>query len=254
MSNSLVVAGISLACIFGGALLGQLLRRLLPDHHLSGKSEDALKVGAGMIATLAALVLGLLVGSAKSTLDNANSAITQSAVKIILLDRTLARYGPEAKDVREQLRLSVETFVALLWPEEGAGRANLQAIEHRNSVEAMQSALAALKPTDEQHQALRAQAEQLTNDIQQIRWQSIEQEQAPLPIPFLAVLLFWVSMLYVSYGLLAPGNLTVTVVQFLGALSVSGAIFLIMEMNRPVDGIIKISSAPMLKALQFLGQ
>ena len=254
MSYSLKVAVISLACIFGGALLGRVLRGFLPDHHVSGKSEDALKVGAGMIATLAALVLGLLVGSAKSTLDNANNAIVQSSTKVILLDRTLARYGPEAKDAREQLRRSVETLVATLWPEDKAALANVHAFEHSNSIDAMLTMLTALKPTDDEHRGLRAQALQLVSDIQQIRWQAIEQEQATLPIPFLAVMLFWLCMLHVSYGLLAPNNLTVVVVQFVGALSVSGAIFLVLEMNRPLDGMIKVSSAPMLKALQFLGQ
>lgn len=254
MSYSMTVALISVGCIFGGTLLGQFLRRFLPDHHLSGKSEEALKVGAGMIATLAALVLGLLVGSAKSTLDGANNAITQSATKIILLDRTLARYGPEAKEARDQMRRSVETFIATVWPEEKAASATVRDFEHSNSVEAMLGVLTALKATDDEHQALRAQALQLANDIQQVRWLAIAQGVVPLPIPFLVVLLFWVSILYVSYGLLAPGNLTVTAVQFLGALSVAGAIFLILEMNRPLDGIIKVSSAPMLKALEFIDQ
>src|SRR5574337_260685 len=254
MSYSVKVAAISLACIFGGAMLGRALRLVLPEHHLSGKSEDSLKVAAGMIATMAALVLGLLVGAAKSTLDSANTAIVQSAAKIIVLDRTLARYGPEAKEARDRLRQSVEAFVATIWPEDKVATANVSAFEHSGSVDEMLNVLTALKPTDDQHQALRAQALQLASDIQQIRWQAIEQSQASLPIPFLAVMLFWLSMLYVSYGLLAPKNLTVAVVQFMAALSVSGAIFLVMEMNRPLDGIIKVSSAPMLKALQFLGQ
>lgn len=253
MSYSVKVAVISLACIFGGAMLGRVLRQLLPDHHLSGKSEDALKVAAGMIATMAALVLGLLVGSAKSTLDSANSAIVQSAAKVVVLDRTLARYGPEAKGARDLLRQLVEAFVATVWPEEKAATSNVSAFEHSHSIDEMLTALTALKPTDDEHQALRAQALQLVNDIQQIRWLAIEQEQASLPIPFLVVMLFWLGMLYMSYGLLAPNNLTVVVVQFVAALSVSGAIFLVLEMNRPLDGLIKVSSAPMVKALQFLG-
>lgn len=252
MSYSLMIALISLACIFGGAMLGRVLQRLVPDHHVSGKSEDAVKVGAATIATMAALVLGLLVGSAKSNLDNANSAITQSAAKIIVLDRILAHYGPEAKGARDQLRASVAEGIAIMWPEEQTRVSGLQAFEHADNMERLAARLNELKPADELQQAQRSQALLLTGDLLQARWLLIEQEQAALPVPFLIVLLFWVSMLYTSYGLLAPRNLTVAVVQFLGALSVAGAIFLILEMNRPLDGMIKVSSAPMLKTLEFL--
>jgi hypothetical protein len=254
MSYSLMIAVISLACIFGGALLGRALQRLVPNHHVSGKSEDAVKVGAATIATMAALVLGLLVGSAKSNLDSANSAITQSAAKLILLDRTLAHYGPEAKSVRDQLRGSVIAGVKLMWPEEKSQESGLSAFEHTNNMEWVLASINELKPKDDTQQAQRAQAVSFAGDLLQSRWLLIEQQQAPLPMPFLVVLLFWVSMLYTSYGLLAPRNLTVAVVQFIGALSMAGAIFLILEMNRPLDGIIKVSSAPMRKALEFLGQ
>lgn len=252
MSYSLIVALVSLACIFGGSMVGRLLQRLLPDHHLSGKSEDAVKVGAATIATLAALVLGLLVGSAKSNLDAANSAVTQGATKLILLDHTLARYGPETKPVRDQLRDTVKAGIALMWPEEKNRISGLAAFEHTRNMEEVLARITALKPKDDAQQAQRAQALQYAGDLLQTRWQIIEQEQAPLPMPFLVVLLFWVSMLYASYGLLAPRNLTVAIVQLIGAMSLSGAIFLILEMNRPLDGMIKVSSAPMIKALEFI--
>jgi hypothetical protein len=252
MSYSLMIAVVSLVCIFGGALLGRVLQRLLPDHHMTGKSEDAVKVGAATIATMAALVLGLLVGSAKSNLDAANSAVTLGSAKIILLDRTLAHYGPETQPVREQLRATVVAGIAMMWPEERGRQSGLQAFEGANNMERVLARLNELKPKDELQQAQRSQAVQLASDLLLVRWQLIEQEAAPLPMPFLVVLLFWVAMLYTSYGLLAPRNATVAVVQFIGALSVAGAIFLILEMNRPLDGIIKVSSAPMVKALQFL--
>src|SRR4029453_5628978 len=105
MISSQTIFLLSAGCMFGGALLGLLLSSLLPEHHLRDNSKDTVKVVAGMIATLAALVLGLLVGSAKSSFDALNTEITQSGTKIILLDRVLAAYGPETKDAREQLRL-----------------------------------------------------------------------------------------------------------------------------------------------------
>jgi len=96
----MTVALIAFVCIFGGALLGLFLRTLLPEHHLRDDSRDALKLGAGLIATLVALVLGLLVSSAKSSFDAMNSGLTELGAKVILLDRILAQYGPETMEAR----------------------------------------------------------------------------------------------------------------------------------------------------------
>src|SRR6267378_7567865 len=121
MPSSMTIGLISAACIFGGALLGLLLQGLMPEHHLRDTSKDTVKVVAGMIATLSALVLGLLVGSAKSSFDATNTAVIQNGAKIILLDRVLAAYGPEAKDAREQLRRAVAAGIEMAWPEEKNG-------------------------------------------------------------------------------------------------------------------------------------
>src|SRR6267154_5019 len=118
MMSSLTIALISAACIFGGALLGLFLQGLLPEHHLRDASKDTVKVAAGTIATLSALVLGLLVGSAKNSFDSANAAITQSGAKIILLDRVLSVYGPESKPARDQLRQAVVAGIEMFWPGE----------------------------------------------------------------------------------------------------------------------------------------
>src|SRR6202040_2238531 len=98
MTSSQTIFLISVGCIFGGALLGLLLQRLIPEHHLRDNSKDTVKVVAGTIATLAALVLGLLVASAKNSFDALNPEVTQSSTKVILLDRALAAYGPETKE------------------------------------------------------------------------------------------------------------------------------------------------------------
>ena len=118
MTSSLTIGLISAGCIFGGVLLGLVLRGLLPDYHLRDDSKDTVKVGAGMIATVSALVLGLLVASAKNTFDSTEAEITQRSAKIILLDRVLADYGPETKATREQLHNTVAATIEMLWPAE----------------------------------------------------------------------------------------------------------------------------------------
>src|SRR5476649_1599584 len=105
--SSFTISLISVACIFGGALFGIFLRGIMPKHHLLDDSRETIKVGSGMIATLAALVLGLLVGSSKGSFDATNTLVTQAAAKTIMLDGLLANYGPEAKPAREHLRHAV---------------------------------------------------------------------------------------------------------------------------------------------------
>ena len=252
--SSITIGLISAGCIFGGALLGLLLQGLLPEGHLRDNSKDTVKVVAGMIATLAALVLGLLVSSAKSSFDATNTAMVQNGAKVILLDRVLAAYGPEAKDAREQLRRTVAAGIEMFWPEEKNVGSGMTAFERTNAGEIIQAKLRELTPTTDAQRKLQSQAEQISNDMLQARWLLIEQAQSALPAPFLVVLLFWLTMLFLSFGLFAPRNVTVISVLLIGALSVSGAVFIILEMNHPLQGMIKVSSAPMRKALEHLGQ
>src|SRR5947199_88875 len=165
-----------------------------------------------------------------------------------------ADYGPETKAAREQLRRTVATQIEDLWPEEKTGASGLAAVERTNGLEAVQMTLLKVMPTTDAQRQLFAAAQQICGDLRQTRWLLVEQSQSPIPIPFLVVLLFWLTVLHVSFGMLAPRNATVVAVLLICALSVSGAIFMILEMSHPLDGIIKVSSAPMRKALEHLGQ
>src|SRR6266481_5992693 len=167
MTSSLTIGLISAGCIFGGALLGFLLQGLLPEHHLRDASKDTVKVAAGTIATMSALVLGLLVGSAKSSFDATNTAITQNGAKIILLDRVLAAYGPETKDVREQLRRAVAAGIEMFWPEEKKEGSGMAGFERAAPMEEIQAKLRELMPATDAQRQLLSQAEQITNDMLQ---------------------------------------------------------------------------------------
>ena len=166
----------------------------------------------------------------------------------------LAAYGPETKDVREQLRRAVVAGIEMFWPEEKNVGSGMTAFERANAMEMIQAKLRQLTPTTDAQRQLLSQAEQISNDMLQARWLLIEQAQSALPMPFLVVLLFWLTMLFLSFGLFAPRNATVIIVLLIGAMSVSGAVFIILEMNHPLRGMIKVSSAPMRKALEHLGQ
>lgn len=251
MASILIAAG-SAAVIFAGAMLGIVLQKILPGKHLSKEMQDVVKLSAGMVATLTALVLGLLVSSAKSSFDTLNSGIVQMSAKVILLDTALSHFGPEAKGARDQARTLVNALVNTIWPSEKKGTSPLTALEQANGSEVMFQQLNELQPQNDMQRGALAQAKQILADLTQTRWMLIEQEQNELPVPLLVILVFWLALLFVSFGLFAPTNATAVVVLFIGAGAVSAAIFLVVEMNQPVEGFIKISSAPMRNALKHI--
>src|SRR5215475_8469130 len=237
-----IIGLISLACISTGLLAGVLLQNCLPRHHLDAASKDTVKIGAGMLATLTALVLGLLVSSAKSSFDAINTAIASGGAKIIMFDRILANYGPETNDVRHQLRQSVADSIDRIWSSNKTSPGGLRAAESGTGVWMIQVELNQLTPRTSAQEQILAQARQL----------AIEQQQNSLPAIFLILLIFWLVVLFFSFGLFAPRNATVLAVLLFCALSVSSAIFLVLEMNRPLDGVIKASNAPLRKALELI--
>lgn len=252
--SEIAVGVIAFVCVFGGALIGIFLRKILPEHHLSGDSKDTVRIGMGLIATLCALVLGLLISSAKDSFDETGSAIAQSGAKLIMLDRAMADYGPETQPIREALRRLVIKRIELIWPEHKTGTHGIDAFEKAPSVEIIAGKLRELTPKNDLQQTFQSEALQLCREILQTRWLVIEQSRISLPPTFLVVLLFWLVILFGSIGLFAPPNKTVLAVMVVCAISVGGAIFLIEEMNKPLTGFVKISSAPLINTLDNMGK
>jgi len=239
----------------GGVLGGLWLQRLLPRDHLSKESQDVVKLGAGLIATVTALVLGLLVSSAKGTFDAMNSRITQMSAKVLIVDETLAQYGPEARPVREQLRRSTELLLRQIWPAEQTGPARgMAVIEQGGEIKLIRESHGALTPGDEAHRQLLVQAQQVMGEIAQSRWMLIEEAQNTLPTALLIVLVFWLAMLFASFGLFAPRNATIVIALIVSACAMAGAIFLVLELSQPLDGLIKVSSGPLRKVLELMGR
>jgi hypothetical protein len=249
--NFNVIRLIVFVCIFGSALLGMVLRAVLPEGHLSADSKDTVRLGMGMIATMAALVLGLLVASAKSFYDAQSGELTQLCANVILLDRVLAHYGPETKEVRDLLRGAAARTLDLMWHHDQ--KQNLD-IEQTAAGGEIVNKIQALSPQNDAQRAVQTQASGLAVDLGKLRWLMLEQESTSISIPLLAVLVFWLAIVFASFGLFGPPNATVIATLFLCALSVSGAIFLILEMYTPFQGLIQISDAPVRTALAHLGQ
>ena len=251
--SSLETSFITLLCIVIGFLLGLALQRLLPNHHLSKESQDTVKLGASMVATMAALILGLLVSSAKNSFDEVNVSIAQNGARIIQLDHLLAEYGPITRPIRNQLKNSVAERVANVWNSSTPGKSGLHAVERSTAMIDLQTSLRALTPQNEIQKSLLNQSLQITTEIWQNRLFILEGQQEPIPLIFLVLLVFWLTLLFMSFGLFAPYNITVLTVLLVCALSVSSAVFLTLEMCHPFEGFIKVSSAPLLKALELIG-
>ncbi|MDQ2136734.1 hypothetical protein RBI13_19730 [Alcaligenaceae bacterium A4P071] len=241
------------ACVFACALLGLHLRNRLPQHHLSDDSVSSIKLATGLIATIAALVLGLMISSAKGSFDNVRNDLVRNAVNVISLDRTLAQFGPTAQPLREALKHNYATWVALLATREEIDPSELDRANILTDFETFQLHLAALPATTAQEQRLLARALNVSNDVFSARWTALMHKDGSIPIPLLFVVVCWLAVIFGTFGLFAPRNGTVIVFFLLCSLSASGAIFVILEMDTPLDGIICISLTPMHDALARLG-
>ncbi|MGA9245068.1 MAG: hypothetical protein WBW03_24180 [Silvibacterium sp.] len=241
------------ACVFGGAVLGMYVSPLLLVHQQSSESKDIVRLGMGLVATTVAVVLGLLISSAKSFYDTQSNEVTQLAANIVMLDRILAHYGPEAADARAALR----TALGQLESPESRDRSNKAYSTIKSGAlvaEGLIDKIQELSPKDDNQRSLKAQALSMAFQLGQTRWLMFEQNTVPVPRLLLAMLILWLIVLFLSFAIFAPRNLMVITGLFMAAVAVCGAILLILEMYHPQTGLIRISDAPLRAALAQLGQ
>ena len=206
----------------------------------------------GLVGTLAALVLGLLVASAKGSFDAQSTELTQLGANVIVLDRILAHYGPESREARDLLRGDVARILDATWSTAAAAPSALETSSAGN--EALYDAVQRLSPKDDRQRALQAQASTVVIGLAQTRWLMYEQRTVAVSLPLVVILVLWLTVILTSFGLFAPANATVITSLGVSALSVSGAIFLILELYAAYSGMIQVSSAPLRAALAHLGQ
>lgn len=248
----MVISFVAGVIILGGAVAGVLLRRILPEHHLNDHSKDVIRLGFGVIATLSALVLGLLISSAKTSYDTQRNEVRQIATKLVLLDSQLRRYGPEARRARELQRQAIVPLIDRIWGERAVK--SPAGAPYRPSVagELVYEAIEALAPQNDVQRSLKFKALQSASSITESRVLLFEQSDSGLPMPLLAILIFWLTILLASFTLFSPINPTGWVALTIIALSVSGAIYLILEMTNPFGGLMQIPSTPLRDALGII--
>ena len=275
--NSLLITSLVILCCFCGILLGAYIREKVPETHLNSDSKDIVKLGTGLIATLTALTLGLLVSSANNEFRSFNDELDTIGAEIMIMDRAMAHYGPETQMARETLRQLIIAVLLTNWPEDKDKIASkvkpeewanmptklkenpfsfsgTAALQNGMTLSGIQAMLLKLTPKDDEQRWRKSKALEVSGKLAEERWLLLEKAKASLPTPFLVVLVIWLGILFSIFSMYAPRNKTVTTVLLLCAFSVSGAVFLILELNVPTDGILKASSNPIMQTLDQLGK
>jgi hypothetical protein len=237
------------ALLVGGVLVGALLRRVLPEHHLDTHAKDVVRLGCALIATISGLVLGLLINSAKTSFDTQRDEIRQLTANIILLDHLLDQFGSEARPARGLVRDAAAAMIERIWSDGTMKRVHNAPFTTTAVGASADRAIRSLSPTTEAQRVYQSQAIQTVNTILQVRLILHEQSGGRMPTPFLAVLVFWLFILFASFSLFSPLSPTALAALVVIALSASGAIFLILEMYQPFSGIMQIDSEPLRQAL-----
>jgi hypothetical protein len=242
---TIVGAGVVI-CTFGGALFGMWFRTALRENHLDADSKDLVKISIGLVAMMTALVLGLVLATAKRSYDLVDSTVRTASIELLALDRVLARYGRETDVIRQSLQRGVATRIDLIWPQDASNPTTMDPKRAAAEVraEGIADAIHLLKPRDDAQRTLQARALHLAEVLLESRWIVFEGADGAVPVPFLVILVFWLTFTFASFGLLAPHRAAVLAVLFLCALCVGSAIFLALELDTPFQGWVKISPEP----------
>jgi hypothetical protein len=252
--HSYQIAAITFLVIFGGATMGFLVQGLLPSHHLSSESKNAVHLGAGLIGTLAALILGLMVSSTKDTYDKTGSFISEMSAGYVHVDRLLANYGQEAEHIRPILSNSLKKMHQFIWPEE-LQLADQSTLRARMELEHAYNQTSMLKPGSQTQQQLQNDALHLMDDMIQKRWLMQEIVMGGgISIILLISPVIFISFITFIYALFAPRNLTVILALLCCSLCIAISVFLINELSSPLKGTLKVSSKPVHIALDQMGK
>ena len=252
--SSLSLGAMVFLCLFGAAMFGMWLKSRLPDHHLTANSKDAIRLATAVVGTLSALALGLLIASAKSTYDNAETEMRTSVGRVVLLDRVMAHYGPETGQARSLLRQLVKARLDLGWGYASNDEAAMDIAVDNAGIEPVQEILRGLSPATNAQRWLQSRALDVSGQIAEAHWMLLDTGSESLPSAFLMILVFWLALLFATFGLLAPGNATIVATLLVCSLSVAGAVFLIVDMAHPYLGLIYVSDTPLREALDQLGR
>ena len=250
--DALTLGFIVFSALFGGAAFAIWIARYLPSHHLSSRSQDSVKLGVGMIAAMASLVLGLMTASVSGNFSNASKDVSSYALNLLSLDTDMRHIQPQSCPAQTLLADYIRSVLHETW----TTTADLP--EKRNPASSGQillrldSMVHDWQVTTPDQSAVRANVQAGLRTVLTSRWTVSQDSAAAIPTAFVVVLVAWLALIFVSFGLYSPSNAVVMGSLFLCALSIAGALFLISEMSGPFDGLVSISPQPMVNILKVI--
>lgn len=247
-----LVATLVFVALLGGALFGMRSARWLKSHHLSKETQEAVKLGVGMVAAMASLILGLMTASVKGNFDTTGKDIQQYATYLTTLDASLRHYGPEAEPARKVLLAYTLHAVAETWPGTPGVPAVVSSTTSEQMLQEVGHEIRILVPANAEQTDLRAEALDRFKSLAALRWTIIAESVTEVPSVFVLVLIVWLTLIFVSFGLFSPVNLVALTAFPLCALSLAGAIFLILEMSAPFDGVIMVGPSALQQSLAHM--
>jgi hypothetical protein len=247
----LVIGIVAFVLISAGGFAGWMLKTLLPEQHLTEETKNLVSVSTAVVATVSALVLGLLISNANSSFIRLGGEVTALSAEILRLDRILLRYGSDARPARDVLRQYAKQKTADMFP----AHPSMPQLGNPSTYELLQrleDMLLALRPANPRDQWWLGQAMTLASKIGESRWLIAQQVGQGTPKAFVALLVFWLALLFASFGLFAPHNLTSAVILTLCALAVAGAVAMFLELEQGFGRMIHISPKAMRHAVDLL--
>jgi hypothetical protein len=257
-------AAILLVLLLCGSALGMLIRPLLSERHRSRETTDLIQLVLTMLVTFAALVLGLLTSSAKSSFDQIENDLRSMSIQLIQLDRSLRELGSETDRTRGLLRSWTAARIAATWTDEPRPPGNYYPTEaHGRPINGMsfgdllsevESNIRRIEPQNPTQLRLLTTCINQFEVFMRARWKVIEEGHSSISMPFYIVLTLWLLIIFAGFGLNAPVNGLSGVMIALGALSIASVVFVILDLDTPYTGFFMVSSQPLREALMQLSQ
>jgi hypothetical protein len=248
--NEIFAAFLIFVCLMAASLGCLALHKRLPLHHRDEETHSVIKLTAGVFVVTTSLMLGLLINSAKNKFEANDTTLHAYATELILLDRSLRRYGPEAAETRQRLQAVVKRVLASVWPADGKPMVNDDVTERL--LDETEDSLNALKPGDTARGEIWRHAKQHLLKAIELRWDLVENAHSELPTPLIIMMVGWLVLIFASFGFRAPPNPVVVAMFVVSGFLISSSLYLTMDMDSPFSGPMQVSPAPMQRALEFM--